>query len=50
MLEKNLKLSYPIVMGGRSEAMYNQITFIFSKEQHGNILYMHLIKLCKSEK
>ena len=26
------KLSHPTVMGGRSETMRNQITFIFSKE------------------
>ena len=27
-----LKLSHSIVMGGGTQAMYNQITFIFSKE------------------
>ena len=27
-----LKLSHPIVMGGRPETMCNHITFIFSKE------------------
>ena len=27
-----LKLSHPIVMGGGAETMFNQITFIFSKE------------------
>ena len=26
------KLIHPIVMGGGAETMYNQITFIFSKE------------------
>ena len=26
------KLSQPIVMGGRAETMFNQITFIFSKK------------------
>ena len=44
------KLSHPIVMGGGAETMYNQITFIFSKEQHGTILSMHLTKFRKSEK
>ena len=50
---KNLqifKLSHPIVMGGRAETMHNQITFVFSKEQHEKILSMHLTKLRKSEK
>ena len=37
-------------MGGGAETMYNQITFIFSKEQPGNILSMHLTKFCKSKK
>ena len=40
----------PIVMGGRTETMHNQITFIFSKEWHGSILSMHLTKFCKSKK
>ena len=44
------KLSHPIVMGGGAEAVFNQITFIFSKEWHGNILSMHLNKFRKSEK
>ena len=44
------KLSHPIVMGGGAETMFNQITFIFSEEWHGNILSMHLNKFCKSEK
>ena len=44
------KLSHSIVMGGEAETMYNQITFIFSKEQHGTILSMHLTKFRKSEK
>ena len=26
------KLSLPIMMGGGAETMYNQITFVFSKE------------------
>ena len=30
--------------------MYNQITFIFRKEWHGNILSIHLTKFRKSEK
>ena len=30
--------------------MHNQITFMFSKECHGDILYMHLTKFHKSEK
>ena len=29
---KVFKLSHPIVMGGGSETMFNQITFIFSEE------------------
>ena len=37
-------------MGGEAETMYNQITFIFSKEQHGTILSMHFTKFRKSEK
>ena len=37
-------------MGGGAETMYNQITFIFSKEQHGTILSMHLTKVRKSKK
>ena len=37
-------------MGGGAETMFNQITFIFSEEWHGNILSMHLNKFCKSEK
>ena len=37
-------------MGGRVETMCNQITFISSKESHGNILSMHLTKFRKSEK
>ena len=37
-------------MGGGAETMHNQITFIFIKEYYGNILSMHLIKFCKSEK
>ena len=37
-------------MGGGAEAVFNQITFIFSKEWHGNILSMHLNKFRKSEK
>ena len=39
-----------IVMGGGAETMYNQISFIFSREQHGTILSMHLTKFRKSEK
>ena len=37
-------------MGGRPETMCNKTTFIFSEEQHGNILYMHLIKYRKPGK
>ena len=37
-------------MGGGAETMYNQITFIFRKEWHGNILSIHLTKFRKSEK
>ena len=33
-----------------AETMYNQITFIFSKEQHGTILSMHLTKFRKYQK
>ena len=40
----------PIVMGGGAETMFNQITFIFSKNQHGTILSVHLTKFHKSEK
>ena len=36
-------------MGGEAEIMFNFITFIFSKEKHGNILSMHLNKFRKSE-
>ena len=39
-----------IIMGGGAETMYNQISLIFSKEQHGNILSMRLTKFRKSEK
>ena len=37
-------------MGGWVETMFNQFTFIFIKEQHGNILSLHLNKFRKSEK
>ena len=37
-------------MGGGAETMYNQITFIFSKEWRGTILSMHLTKSHQSEK
>ena len=37
------------VGGVEAETMYNQITFMFSKEYHYNILSMHLIKFRKSE-
>ena len=40
-------LNHPTVMGGGAETTYNQITFIFSKEQHGNTLSMHLTKFRK---
>ena len=31
-------------MGGGTETMYNQITFIFSRKYRGNILSMHLTR------
>ena len=34
----------------RAKTMYNQITFMFNKEYHENILSMHLTKFHKSEK
>ena len=37
-------------MGGGAETMFKQITFIFSKSQHGTILSVHLTKFHKSEK
>ena len=37
-------------MGGGAGAMYNHITFIFSKEYHGTILSMHLTVFRQSEK
>ena len=43
------KLSHPIVSEWGAETMFNQITFIFSEEQHGNMLSMHLNKFRKSE-
>ena len=36
-------------MGVGAETMLNQITIMFSKEQHENIPSMHLNKICKSE-
>ena len=36
--------------GGGLETMYNQITFMFGKDYHGNILCMHLTKFRKLEK
>ena len=37
-------------MGGGAVTMFKQITFIFTKEENGNILSMHLNKFRKSEK
>ena len=56
----NIQSKSPIAIGGgggrvarvggvEAETMYNQITFMFSKEYHYNILSMHLIKFRKSE-
>ena len=47
---QNFKLSHSIVVGVGAETMLNQITIMFSKEQHENIPSMHLNKICKSEK
>ena len=38
------------VLQKKHETMHNQITFMFSKECHGNILSMHLAKFHKLEK